>query len=106
MTMAFKEPFKPFLSNLMDTILKKALEDGVITTEESILISQIEVDVKLFEKEVAKHIEKEGGIKKSVGKKRFKDRLISSIKQLALEDGKISKDEEAILTKLEEYFTK
>ncbi|NHJ31816.1 MAG: hypothetical protein FK732_03040 [Asgard group archaeon] len=103
--MAFKEHFKPFLSNLLEAIVNQAMEDGVITPEESLLLSQIEVDIRLFEKEVAKCIEEEGGIPEALGKDCFKDRLISSVKQLALEDGVISKDEEAILTKLEEYFS-
>ncbi|MBK5114257.1 MAG: hypothetical protein KGD59_09395 [Candidatus Heimdallarchaeota archaeon] len=103
--MAFKENFKPFLSNLLEAIMKQAMNDGVITPEESLLLSQIEVDIRLFEKEVAKCIEEEGGIPEALGKDCFKERLISSIKQLALEDGVISKDEEAILAKLEEYFS-
>ncbi len=102
--MAFKEHFKPFLSNLLDAIVKQAMDDGVITPEESLLLSQIEVDIRSFEKEIAKCIEEEGGIPAALGKDSFKDRLISSVKQLALEDGVISKDEEAILAKLEEYF--
>jgi hypothetical protein len=103
--MAFKENFKPFLSNLLEAIMKQAMNDGVITPEESLLLSQIEVDIRSFEKEVAKCIEEEGGIPEALRKDCFKDRLISSIKQLALEDGVISKDEEAILAKLEEYFS-
>ena len=103
--MAFKEHFKPFLSNLLEAIVNQAMEDGVITPEESLLLSQIEVDIRSFEKEVAKSIEEEGGIPEALGKDCFKDRLISTVKQLALEDGVISKDEEAILAKLEEYFS-
>ena len=103
--MAFKEQFKPFLSNLLEAIMSQATADGVITPEESMLLSQIEVDVRSFEKEVAKCIEEEGGIPEALGKDCFKDRLIASVKQLALEDGVISKDEEAILAKLEEYFS-
>jgi hypothetical protein len=102
--MAFKENFKPFLSNLLETLVNQAMEDGVITPEENILLSRIEVDIRSFEKEVAKCIEEEGGISEALDKKCFKERLIASVKQLALEDGVISKDEEAILTKLEEYF--
>ena len=60
--MAFKENFKPFLSNLLEAIVNQAMEDGVITPEESLLLSQIEVDIRSFEKEVAKSIEEEGGI--------------------------------------------
>jgi len=104
--MAFKEHFKPFLSNLLEAIVNQAMEDGVITPEESLLLSQIEVDIRLFEKEVAKCIEEEGGIPEALGKDSFKDRLIASVKQLALEDGVISKDEEAIIAKLEESFSK
>ena len=104
--MAFKEQFKPFLSNLLDTVIKQAMEDGIITQEESLLLSQIEVDIRLFEKEVAKNIEEEGGIPEALEKASFKDRLIASVKQLALEDGVISKDEEAIIAKLEKYFSK
>ncbi|MHA1170599.1 MAG: hypothetical protein ACTSQ3_00720 [Candidatus Heimdallarchaeota archaeon] len=104
--MAFKEHFKPFLSNLLESIVNQAMEDGVITPEESLLLSQIEVDIRSFEKEVAKSIEEEGGIPEALGKDSFKDRLIASVKQLALEDGVISKDEEAIIAKLEESFSK
>ncbi len=104
--MAFKEHFKPFLSNLLEAIVNQAMEDGVITPEESLLLSQIEVDIRSFEKEVAKCIEEEGGIPEALGKASFKDRLIASVKQLALEDGVISKDEEAIIAKLEESFSK
>jgi methyl coenzyme M reductase beta subunit len=103
--MAFKEHFKPFLSNLLEAIVNQAMEDGVITPEESLLLSQIEVDIRSFEKEVAKSIEEEGGIPEALGKDSFKDRLIASVKQLALEDGVISKDEEAIIAKLEESFS-
>ena len=103
--MAFKENFKPFLSNLLETIINQAMEDGVITPEESVLLSQIEVDVRSFEKEVAKCIEEEGGMPEALNKKCFKDRLIASVKQLALEDGTISQDEESIIKKLEEYFS-
>ena len=102
--MAFKENFKPFLSNLMETLVNQAMEDGVITPEENVLLSRIEVDIRSFEKEVARCIEEEGGISEALDKKCFKERLIASVKQLAMEDGVISKDEEAILTKLEEYF--
>jgi len=104
--MAFKENFKPFMSNLLETLVKQAMDDDVISPEESLLLSQIEVDIRLFEKEVAKCIEEEGGIPEALNKDCFKDRLIASVKQLALEDGVITKDEEAILTKLEEYFVK
>jgi len=103
--MAFKEHFKPFLSNLLEAIVNQAMEDGVITPEESLLLSQIEVDIRSFEKEVAKCIEEEGGIPEALEKDCFKDRLIASVKQLALEDGVISKDEEAIIAKLEAYFS-
>lgn len=102
--MAFKEHFKPFLSNLLEAIVNQAMDDGVITPEESVILYQIEVDIRSFEKEVAKCIEEEGGIPEALGKDCFKDRLITTVKQLALEDGVISKDEEAILAKLEEYF--
>ncbi|NHJ40984.1 MAG: hypothetical protein FK731_13215 [Asgard group archaeon] len=102
--MAFKEHFKPFLSNLLEALIKQAMEDDIITVEESILLSHIEVDIRSFEKEVARCIEEEGGLSEALDRKRFKDRLIASVKQLALEDGVISKDEEAILAKLEEYF--
>jgi hypothetical protein len=102
--MAFKENFKPFLSNLMKTLVSQAMEDGVITPEENVLLSRIEVDIRSFEKEVAKSIEEEGGISEALDKKCFKERIIASVRQLALEDGVISKDEEAILTKLEKYF--
>ena len=103
--MAFKEHFKPFLSNLLETLVNQAMEDGVITPEENVLLSRIEVDIRSFEKEVARCIEEEGGLSEALDKKCFKEKLIASVKQLALEDGVISKDEEAILAKLEEYFT-
>lgn len=102
--MAFKELFKPFLSSLFDAVMKQAMEDGVISPEESLLLSQIEVDIRAFEKEVAKCIEDEGGITEALKTDCFKDRLIDSVRKLALEDGLISKDEEAILSKLEEHF--
>ncbi|MGC9778235.1 MAG: hypothetical protein HZR80_03235 [Candidatus Heimdallarchaeota archaeon] len=103
--MAFKENFKPFLSNLLDAIVKEAMDDGVISPEESLLLSQIEVDVRSFEKEIAKCIEEEGGISEALSKDCLKERLLTSVKQLALEDGAISKDEEAIIAKLEEHFS-
>ncbi|NHJ48099.1 MAG: hypothetical protein FK733_09955 [Asgard group archaeon] len=103
--MAFKENFRPFLSNLLEAIMNQAMEDGVITPEESVLLSQIEVDIRQFEKEIARCIEEEGGLNEAFDKKCFKDKLITSVKQLALADGVISQDEEAILRKLEEYFS-
>ena len=103
--MMFKENFKPFLSNLLESIVNKAMDDGVITPEESVLLSHIEVDVRLFEKEVAKCFEEGKGIPEDLNKNCFKNRLIASVKQLALEDGVISKDEEAILLKLEDYLS-
>ncbi len=102
--MVYKELFKPFLSSLFDAVMKEAMEDGVITPEESLLLSQIEVDIRAFEKGVAKCIEDEGGITEALKTDCFKNRLIANIRQLALEDGIISKDEEAILSKLEEHF--
>ena len=102
--MPFKEQFKPFLSNLLESVVEQAMEDNVISPEESVLITQIEVDIRTFEKEVARCIEEEGGISEALNKDCFKDKLIASVKKLALEDGVISKDEEAILTRLEEYF--
>ncbi|MFW9922269.1 MAG: hypothetical protein ACFFDW_03160 [Candidatus Thorarchaeota archaeon] len=102
--MSFKEMFKPFLSNIFDTVMKEAMEDQVITPEESVLLSQIEVDIRSFEKEVAECIQEEGGIAKAMNTECFKDRLLSNVRKLALEDGTISKDEEAILNKLEEHF--
>ena len=103
--MAFKENFRPFLSNLLDAIVKEAMDDGVISPEESLLLSQIEVDVRSFEKEIAKCIEEEGGITEALSKDCLKERLLASVKQLALEDGVISKDEESIIAKLEEHFS-
>jgi hypothetical protein len=103
--MAFKEGFKPFLSNLLDTIVEQAMNDGVITPEESLLLAQIEVDIRSFEKEIAKCIKEEGGIPAALDKECFKDRLIASVRELALKDGVISQDEEAILRKLEDYFS-
>jgi len=99
--MIFKDKFNPFLSNLLDEILTQAMDDGVITPEESVMLAQIEIDIRTFEKEVADCIEEGGGLPGDC----FKDRLIANVKQIALEDGKISKDEEAILTKLETYFS-
>jgi len=104
--MVYKELFKPFLSSLFDAVMKQAMEDEIISPEESLLLSQIEVDIRAFEKEVAKCIEDEGGITDALKTDCFKDRLIANVKQLALEDGMISKDEEAILNKLEEHFQK
>lgn len=102
--MVYKDTFNPFLSSLFDKVMKQAMEDDIITPEESVLLSQIEVDIRAFEKEVAKCIEEEGGISKALDTDCFKEQLLANIKKLALEDGKISKDEEAILTKLEEHF--
>ncbi|MBN1331232.1 MAG: hypothetical protein JXA54_17320 [Candidatus Heimdallarchaeota archaeon] len=102
--MAFKENFKPFMSSLLETIVKQAMDDGVISPEESLMLSQIEVDIRSFEKEVARCIEEEGGLAEAITKNCFKDKLLLSVKQLALEDGVISKDEEALISKLEEYF--
>ncbi len=102
--MAYKELFKPFLSSLFDAVMKQAMEDEVISPEESLLLSQIEIDIRAFEKEVAKCIEDDGGITEALKTDCFKDRLIANVRKLALEDGLISKDEEAILSKLEEYF--
>ena len=102
--MNFKETFKPFLSSLFDTVMKQAMEDDVITPEESVLLSQIEVDIRAFEKEVAICIEEEGGMTDALSADCFKDKLIGNIKKLALEDGVISKDEEALLNKLEQHF--
>ncbi len=102
--MAFKENFKPFMSSLLETIVKQAMDDGIISPEESLILSQIEVDIRSFEKEVARCIEEEGGLSEALTKNCFKDKLLMSVKQLALEDGVISKDEEALINKLEEYF--
>ncbi|MBD3192139.1 MAG: hypothetical protein GF308_15955 [Candidatus Heimdallarchaeota archaeon] len=102
--MALKEFFRPFLSNLLDSVLQQSLEDDVITPEESVLLSQIEIDVRAFEKEIAKQIEAEGGLSKNLDTISFKNRLIDSVRKLALKDGTISRDEEAIISKLEEYF--
>ena len=104
--MVYKESFKPFLSSLFDSVMKQAMEDEILTPEESVLISQIEIDIRQFEKEVAKCIEEEGGISEALSTDCFKDKLIANVKKLALEDGVISKDEEAILNKLEEHFLK
>ena len=86
--MVYKELFKPFLSSLFDAVMKQAMDDEVISPEESLLLSQIEVDIRAFEKEVAKCIEDEGGISDALKTDCFKDRLIANVKQLALEDGK------------------
>lgn len=102
--MTFKETFKPFLSSLFDAVMKQAMEDEVITPEESVLLSQIEVDIRAFEKEVAICIEEEGGMSDALTADCLKDKLIANIKKLALEDGVISKDEEALLNKLEQHF--
>jgi len=102
--MAFKENFRPFLSNLLETAMKEALSDGIITSEESVILSQIEVDVRSFEKELAKNVESDVGLSGEAAKRAFKERLIKSIKQLAMEDGQLSKDEEVIINKLEQYF--
>lgn len=102
--MTYKELFKPFLSSLFDAVMKQAMADGIITPEESVLLSQIEVDIRAFEKEVAQCIEDEGGIKEALRTNCFDNRLIANVRKLALEDGLISKDEEAILSKLEEHF--
>ena len=99
--MIFKDKFNPFLSNLLDEVMKQAMEDGVITPEESVLLAQIEIDIRALEKEVGECIN-EGGTPGDC----FKDRLIANVKQIAMEDGKISHDEEAILNKLEDYFSK
>lgn len=82
--------------------MKQAMADGVITPEESVILAQIEIDIRAFEKEVADCIEEGGGIPGDC----FKDQLIANVRQIALEDGKISKDEEAILSKLVSYFSK
>lgn len=103
--MALKEFFRPFLSNLLDSVLQQSLEDDVITPEESVLLAQIEIDVRAFEKEVAKQIRAEGGLSKDLDTASFKNRLIDSVRKLALKDGTISRDEEAIIAKLEEYFS-
>jgi hypothetical protein len=100
--MIFKDKFNPFLSNLLEEVMAQAMEDGVITPEETVLLSQIEIDIRSLEKEVADCINEEGGSAADC----FKDRLIANVKQIALEDGEISKDEEAILAKLETYFSK
>jgi len=105
-TMVFKENFKPFLSNLLETAINEALKDGIITSEESVILSRIEVDVRSFEKELAKSISSKVSLDDENAKKLFKEQLIKSIKQLAMEDGQLSKDEEAIITKLEQYFAK
>ena len=107
--MVFKEFFKPFLSNLLETVIHESLADGVITPEESVLLAQIEVDIRAFEKDIAQHItetgEEGGGITEELDQEGFKRRLIASVRKLALEDGKLTQDEEAIITKLEEYFS-
>ncbi|NHJ03444.1 MAG: hypothetical protein EAX90_01360 [Candidatus Heimdallarchaeota archaeon] len=102
--MTFKETFKPFLSSLFDVVMKQALEDEIITPEESVLLSQIEIDIRAFEKEVAQCIEEVGGMVDALIADCFKDKLIANVRKLALEDGVISKDEEAILVKLEDHF--
>jgi hypothetical protein len=103
--MAFKETFRPFLSNLFKAALQQAMEDDVVTPEESLILAQIEVDIRAFEKEIAEQIEDEGVKPTALSKKAFMDQLITRVKKIALEDGTISKDEEALLSKLEEYFS-
>ena len=103
-TVVYKELFKPFLSSLFDTAMKQAMADEIITPEESLLLSQIEVDIRAFEKEVARCIEEEGGIDDALKTDCFKEQLIANVKKLAMQDGQISKDEEAILDRLEKHF--
>lgn len=103
--MSFNDTIKPFLSNLLKQVMQEAMNDEIISPEESVLLSQIELDVRAFEKELANCIEEEGGIPEAFSKECFKEKIISNVKKLALEDGKISKDEESILSKLEEYFS-
>ncbi|MEA2069802.1 MAG: hypothetical protein U9O98_00775 [Asgard group archaeon] len=103
--MVFKESFKPFLSNLLEDVFKQALSDGIITPEESVLLAEIEIGIRDFEREIADCIEQSEKQEDFPSKDCFKKQLIASVRQLALKDGVLSQDEEKILTKLEEYFS-
>jgi tellurite resistance protein len=122
--MAFKQTFRPFLSNLLQEVVDQSLADGVISQEESLLLTQIEIDIRDFEKECAIHLDQKQKQEKETQEKNrakipskkatdmksqnetFQQKLIQSVKKLALQDGEISQDEAAIIAKIENYFAR
>jgi len=95
------------ISPMLLEIVKKAQEDAHITPEEAELISKIQSDIEALEAEITEAYHagnEEAPINIYKEKKSW---ILDNAKKIALKDGTISSDEQAILDKLfeklEEY---
>ncbi|MCY3410356.1 MAG: hypothetical protein INQ03_01855 [Candidatus Heimdallarchaeota archaeon] len=92
-------PYETSLSALLTSIVKQAQEDGRISSEESELINRIQIDARLFEKEVAEAIKSgETSIYDIFNQTKIK--MIKNATEVARADDIITDDEQALINKL------
>lgn len=88
------------LDELLVTLVKKAQEDGYISNDEAEVINQIQLDVRELEKEIV-ILKKENPEEpaESLYKNALQNMIEKSVK-IAMQDGVITKDEEALINVL------
>ncbi len=95
------------ISPMLLEIVKKAQEDAHITPEEAELISRIQVDIEALEAEITEAYHQGDEDAPINIYKEKKSWVLENARKIALKDGRISEDEQAILDKLfeklEEY---
>ncbi len=100
MTERDKIPYEMSLNPLLESLVKEAQSDGIISIEESELISRIQIDAREFEKTIAQAREKYKDKSIEDVYNIARKRIIESATNAAKLDGKITDDEQAIINRL------
>ncbi len=93
-----KIPYETSLSTLLLSVVQQAQADGLISKDEGELINRIQIDARDFERAIVQ-ARKEGKSLEAIFHE-AKETMILNATKIAREDGIITEDEEAILTRL------